>query len=241
MYNKEWSLEPFLSMSRPPRTILGDTVYHVINRSNNRVPLFEKEGDYRAFDEVIEEAKERHNMRILAYCTMPNHWHFLLYPRNDGDLPLFMGWLTLTHTQRWRASHNTIGNGHLYQGRYKSFPVQTDDYFLTVCRYVEQNPLRAGLVTNALDWRWGSLWRREYGTLEQTLLLDEWPTPKPSYYLSFVNELEHASHLTSIRTSVNKGQPFGKSDWVRTITKKLGLESTFYNPGRPKNGSRDHF
>ena len=108
--------------------------------------IFEKPEDYDAFERVLEEAVERTEMRLLAYCVMPNHWHLVVWPREDGELSRFTGWLTLTHTQRWHAHRHTTGSGHLYQGRFKSFPVQDDEHFLTVCRYVERNALRANLV-----------------------------------------------------------------------------------------------
>src|SRR5208282_2122162 len=92
----------------------------------------------------------------LAYCLMPNHFRLLLWPRGDRGLSQFMQWLTLTHNQRWHAHQHTAGSGHLYQGRFKSFPVQSDDHFLTVCRYVERNALRAGLAERAEDWPWGT-------------------------------------------------------------------------------------
>src|SRR3989344_9525362 len=111
-------------MGRPPRVAIGNVVYHVINRANSRMLIFKKDGDYQAFEQILEEAKEKYPMRILAYCLMPNHWHLVLYPTSDEDLPRFMRWITLTHTQRWHARYNNIGYGHLYQGRYKSFPVQ---------------------------------------------------------------------------------------------------------------------
>jgi putative transposase len=136
-------------------------VYHVLNRANGRQTLFTQEADYTAFERVLAEAVQRVDMRLLAYCIMPNHWHLVLWPRGDGDVSRCIGWLTLTHTQRWHAYHHTTGAGHLYQGRFKSFPVQTDAHFLTVCRYVERNPVRAGLVLRAECWRWGSLWQRE--------------------------------------------------------------------------------
>jgi putative transposase len=78
----------------------------------------------------------------------------------------FLQWLTQTHSLRWRAHYKTLGTGHLYQGRFKSFPVEDDDHFYTVARYVERNPLRAGLVTQAQDWRWSGLWRYEPRTPE---------------------------------------------------------------------------
>src|SRR5262249_8247 len=108
-------------------------------------------------------------IRLLAYCVMPNHWHLVLWPHHDGDLSEFLRWLTVTHTQRWHAHHHTAGTGPLYQGRFKSFPIQADESLLSVCRYVERNPLRAGLVRQAETWRWGSLWHRVKGSGQMLL------------------------------------------------------------------------
>jgi putative transposase len=150
-------------MGRPLRAAPGELVYHVLNRANGRQRLFEHDGDYAAFERVLHEARERVAMRLLAYCVMPNHWHLVLWPYRDGDLSRFLGWLTLTHTQRWHAYRQTVGTGHLYQGRFKSFVVQTDDHLLSVCRYVERNAVRAGLVERAEAWRWSSLWPANAG------------------------------------------------------------------------------
>ena len=95
-------------------------------------------------------------MRLLAYRLMPNHFHLLFWPREDGDLSTFMR-ATMTHTQCRHAHHGSAGTGHLYQGRYKSFPVQSDEHFLTVCRYVERNSRGSNLVQCAEEWKWGSL------------------------------------------------------------------------------------
>ena len=136
-------------MGRPLRAASGDIVYHVLNRANARMTLFDDDGDYAAFERVLGQACEHGHMRLLAYCVMPNHWHLVVWPRHDGDLSRFMNWLTLTHTQRWHQHRHTVGEGHVYQGRFKSFPVETSEYLLTVCRYVERNPVQAGLVERA--------------------------------------------------------------------------------------------
>src|SRR5947207_1789792 len=147
-------------MPRRPRVAPGGYVYHALNRAVARLPLFQNNGDYEAFERVVDEALARHPIRLLAYCLMPNHWHFVLWPEKDGELTAFLRWLTHTHTQRWHAHYHTAGTGHLYQGRFKSFPIEEDDHLLTVCRYVERNALRAGLVRRAEDWRWSSLGHR---------------------------------------------------------------------------------
>ena len=157
-------------MGRPKRAAIGGLVYHVMNRANGRLPMFRKEADYLAFETIMAEARERVDMRILAWCLMPNHWHLVLWPRDDGDLSAFTGWLTLTHTQRWHAHRKSAGTGHLYQGRFKSFPMQDDEHFLTVCRYVERNALRAKLVRRAEAWRWGSLFAYAHGGALSELL-----------------------------------------------------------------------
>lgn len=222
-------------MPRPPRTDIANITYHVINRSNWRTSIFNSAGDYQAFERVLIEAKERVPIQIFAYSVMPNHWHMVLQPKNDGDLSRFIGWLTMTHTQRWHVDNDNVGSGHLYQGRYKSFPVQSDQYFLAVCRYVERNPLRARLVTRAQDWRWGSLWRREFGDEAQKKLLDEWLIEKPNEYLDLVNQGESEEHLSQLRTCLNRGQPYGSNDWTAEVAHRWGLESTLHKRGRPKN------
>ncbi len=140
-------------MGRPQRASKGGFIYHALNRANAGLPIFEKEGDYEAFENILEEAVERYDVRLLSYQLMPNHWHLVVWPRKDGDLSKFIGWLTLTHTQRWHAHRQSAGTGHLYQGRFKSFVVQDDGHYLTVCRYVERNALRAGLAERADAWQ----------------------------------------------------------------------------------------
>lgn len=102
-------------MGRPPRVTPGDLAYHVLNRANDRRTIFHKTANYQAFDKIVEEGKKRLAMRILAYAVMPNHWHMGLWPSEDNQLSKFVGWLTLTHTQRWHAHHHNVGSGHLYQ------------------------------------------------------------------------------------------------------------------------------
>lgn len=224
-------------MGRSPRVDIGNEVYHVLNRANARMTIFEKDKDYEAFELILKEAKGRYLMRVLAYCLMPNHWHFILHPNGDGDLNKFMQWLTLTHTQRWHTHYHSVGYGHLYQGRYKSFLIQKDNHFLQTAKYVERNALRAGLVKEAQDWRWSSLWRREHGTPKQKEILDTWPIPIPKNYLDYVNRPESEKELESIQESITKNRPFGENGWVSKMVNKFGLELTLREPGRPKNGT----
>jgi putative transposase len=221
-------------MGRSPRINLGGLVYHVLNRANARQTIFDSDADYQAWECVLEEAVERARMRLLAYVAMPNHWHLVAWPRNDGDLSRFVGWLTLTHTQRWHAHRHSVGQGHLYQGRFKSFVTQSDEHLLTVCRYVERNPLRAKLVEEAEAWRWSSLWRWLRGDEQQRRLLAAWPVARPGHWLRWVNRVELKGDLAALRQATQRGNPFGEPTWMARTVRKLGLETTLRPRGRPR-------
>ena len=221
-------------MPRRPRLTTGDLAYHVLNRRSGRLPLFENPGDYTAFEQILAEAQRHTRIRIAAYCLMPNHWHLLLWPRHDGELSEVLRWITVTHTQRWHAHHHTAGTGPIYQGRFKSFPIQTDEHFLTVARYVERNALRAKLVARAESWRWSSGWRRAQGDAKLTAWLSDWPVERPRNWVARVNRPQTASELEALRLSVQRGRPFGDERWVQRMAKRFGMESTLRPRGRPK-------
>ena len=212
-------------------------VFHVLNRGVGRRRLFYKDADYEAFERYMEKTLETCPMRICSYLLMPNHWHLVLWPEKDGELGAFMQKLTVTHVRNWQEHRRKVGMGHVYQGRYKSFPVETDDYFYQVSRYVERNAYRANMVKYVDQWRWSSLWRREHGDSQERQLLATWPLPRPRKWLSIVQDGQTESELKAIRHSVNKGIPFGSETWVKKTAKKLGLESTMRPRGRPKKRS----
>lgn len=222
------------AMSRTPRAAEGGLVYHALNRAVARSTIFDDDGDYDAFLRVLDEALTRHTMRLLAYCVMPNHFHLVLWPRANGDLSRFMGWLTMTHTQRWHAHHRSAGTGHLYQGRFKSFPVQDDGHFHTLCRYVERNALRAGLVTRAESWRWGSLGNQDAAATPDRPALDAWPVGRPADWVERVNAPLTPSEEEAMRRSIQRGQPLGDPVWQALTAARLGLRSTLQPLGRPK-------
>ena len=220
-------------MPRVARVDVGGEIYHVINRANGRLQIFNSDEDYRLFEQLLLETKEVTDMRILAYELMPNHWHLVLYPRNDGDLATFMHKLSNAHTRKVHALTNTNGSGHLYQGRYKSFLVDSDNYLLSVVKYVERNAVRAKLVQRCENWRWGSAWLRVHRTDNQKRLLDELPTDLPDDYVKWINTVDKPDDINTIRVSVNKSVPYGKELWVDKMVSKHHLESTLRSPGRP--------
>jgi len=197
--------------------------------------LFSRPRDYEAFERVLEEAETHRFVPLLSYCLMPNHWHMVVRPEEDRDLSAFMFWLTMTHAQRWRHARHLVGLGPLYQGRFRAFPVQTDTHLWTVCRYVERNPVRAGLVRRAEEWQWSSLWRRVHGTVEQRGLLSPWPTEEPKDWVEWVNEPQTETELETIRASVHKARPYGEESWQRRTATEHGLESSLRATGRPKS------
>jgi REP-associated tyrosine transposase len=213
-------------------------LFHVLNRGVGRMRLFLKDADFEAFERILAKTLDTRPMRIVAYALMPNHWHLVLWPQRDGELAAFMQKLTITHARNWQENRRRVGYGHLYQGRYKSFPIQSDEHFYQVVRYVERNPLRADLVDRADDWRWGSLWRRTHGTAEDRAILSGWPLPRPRGWLQQVNRLQSESEVQAIRRSVRRGQPYGADPWVRKTARRLGLESTLRARGRPRTSDQ---
>jgi putative transposase len=222
-------------MPRRARSIVGGLIYHVLNRSNGRATLFRKAADYEAFSRTLLEAHERLPLRILSFCVMPNHWHFVVWPRRgaDAEVSEFFRWLTVTHTQRWHAHHRTSGAGHLYQGRFKSFPIEQGEHFYTVARYVERNPLRANLVERAEEWRYGSLSLRTDAAAARTVLAD-WPLPLPRQWVAHVNAPQTEAEAEAVRRSIRKSAPFGSETWTQRTVATLGLEHTQRSPGRPR-------
>jgi putative transposase len=225
-------------MGRVRRVDVGGMVYHALNRANFRSALFKKEAHYEDFLALVAEGADVVPMRLLAYCLMPNHWHMVLYPRADGDLSKFLQRITLTHTQRYHAKTRTAGYGHIYQGRYKSLPVQRGSHFLTLVRYVERNAQRAGWVKRAEDWPWSSVYARLYGDPSPKGLLSPWPVPEPGEYLKWLNRAQPKEAVEQIRHAIKRSKPYGSEGWVSKTVAQFGLENTVRDPWRPGKGSR---
>jgi putative transposase len=209
-------------------------VYHVLNRGNGRLQLFRKERDFAAFENVLGQGLVRYPVELLTYCLMGNHWHLVVRPRTDEALGRFMGWVGVTHVRRHHAHYHIAGGGHLYQGRFKSFPVEEDSYFMTLCRYVEANPLRAKLVERAEDWPWCGMFARRAG--DKPLVLSDWPVDRPANWSALVNRQLDEKQLDRVRLSVTRGRPLGSDRWVTRMARRLRLEFTLRPRGRPRKG-----
>ena len=183
-------------------------------------------------DSLIAEVQRRFKqVDVLGLCLMPNHWHLVLRPKGERNLAEYMRWLCTAHVRRHHAHYHAAG-GHLYQGRYKSFPIQEDGHFLTVLRYVESNALRAGLAKRAEDWPWSSHQLRRTRLGRQ--LLSDWPMDRPKNWEKLLEENLAELELDRLRTSVERGRPFGSDPWVQKTADRLGLTFTIRSRGRPR-------
>jgi len=219
-------------MPRTARAVEADIIYHVLNRGNGRMKLFHKPGDFAAFVKVLAQAVDRFPVDLFTYCLMPNHWHLLVRPKRDEALARFMGWIGVTHVRRHHAHYHHQAGGHLYQGRFKSFPVQDDGHFLTVCRYVEANAARAKLSPTAEKWPWSGLAQRQARLPEPRLTA--WPVDRPGNWSRLINAGLSDAELEGVRQSVLRGRPWGEPAWVLETAKRLKLGFTLRNPGRPR-------
>jgi putative transposase len=215
-------------MPRTARASVAGTWYHVLNRGNRRAAVFHKPSDYDAFVKAIADAHARMPIDLLGYCLMPNHFHLVIRTRADDDLGRWVRWLLVAHAQRYHRHYGTTG--HVWQGRYKAFPVQDDDHLIGVLRYVERNALRAELVARAEDWKWSSL----PGWLSGDPLLWRGLAVRDERWLERVNEPLSAGDLRRLRLSVERGRPYGDESWTTEKARRLGLESTVRSRGRPR-------
>lgn len=211
-------------MPRIPRGQLAGHAYHVLNRGNGGTVVFHQDGDYAAFLELLATAKTKFPVHLFGFCLMPNHFHLVLQPVTEDALSPFMQWWMTSHVRRYHRHYRS--HGHVWQGRFKSFPIQHDAHLLTVLRYILLNPVRASLVEHARNWRWSSL---HFPTLTDPIPISL-PTEEP---FSLDQPLSQPD-LTTLRTCVNRQQPFGSAEWQARIAALLGLGSTLRPRGRPR-------
>jgi putative transposase len=192
--------------------------------------VFHSDADYASMTRLMKDAQAAVRVEVLAWCLMPNHMHIVIRPFGDGDLARWMHWLLTTHVQQHRVRHKTTGR--IWQGRYKAFPIQTDRHLLTVLRYVERNPVRAGLAPHAIDWKWSSSRERRRAGEPRSLLAGS-PVPLPSPWLDWVDTPLTDTELNAIRDCVRRDRPLGDGTWTRDMANRLDLLGTLRPRGRP--------
>jgi putative transposase len=152
----------------------------------------------------------------------------VLWPRRDGDLSDYMMWLLTAHVRRYHQHYHS--SGHVWQGRFRAFPIQDDDHLLVVLRYVERNPVRAELVARAQDWLWSSA----APVRAAAPRLDPGPVVRPANWLDLVNEPQTEAEVERVRESLRRNRPFGEAAWMKRTACRLGLEASLRPRGRPR-------
>jgi putative transposase len=180
--------------------------------------------------QLIPESSQRLPMRLLSYCVMTNHFHRVLFPHEDGDLSSWMHWLMTAHVRRYHRHYGT--SGHVWQGRFKAFPIQQDEHLLTIMRYVEPNPVRARIVRLAQRYPWSSIAKNV--PMENPPALHPGPVKRDKNWIDWVNTPLTEAELETVRKSVHRGTPYGTPRWQKLTAKKLGLESSLRPRGRPR-------
>ncbi|KPK64723.1 hypothetical protein AMJ83_00585 [candidate division WOR_3 bacterium SM23_42] len=216
-------------MPRVARGLVDGFTYHILNRGNGRQVVFHKDKDYAIFVSLMEEATDRIPLSVYAYCLMPNHFHLVVMPLRADNLSRWMQWFMTSHVRRYHRHYGT--SGHVWQGRFKSFIVKQDNHLLTLLKYVEGNPVRAGLATSARDWQWSSHRTRIGET--RSMLVSDLPLELPEDWGRLVDEPIPGEELDQLRNCVRRQAPYGDSDWQAEICVEYDLESTIRPIGRP--------
>jgi len=181
-----------------------DFAHHVINRGNERRRIFFADRDYETFLRLMWYAKERHPVEVFGVCLMPNHFHALMRPRAAGALSAYWQWVLGCYACDLRSTTNTLGYGHVFQRRFWNRGIEDRRHFLAVLRYIEANPVRAGLTNRAEQWRWGSAALRH---TSRGFLLDPLPFVLPDDWIEIVNSPQPFADLDAIRNPEPRGRP----------------------------------
>ncbi len=210
-------------------------VVHAMNRRVDRETLFFSDEDYWDFRSLLSVALGIYKLDILEWVIMPNHWHLLLYPNSKKQLPDFMQWLTSMHARIVREQSDTVGNGAVYQSRYKAFFVKPGRHLDYLRNYLAMNPVRARLVDVSTDWNWGSAKRALFKGYSSNIPLSIGPGPHPinlNQILTdpfYINSEQHKK----LTNSVSKGTPFGDQNWVSKMVEEFDLQHSVRSAGRP--------
>lgn len=234
-------------MGRPPRITIPNLYFHILNRGNNKQLTFRDESDYFHYIKLIKRYKEKFNFKLYHFSLMPNHVHFQKEPIKDGDISRIMQRLTLAHTRYFNTKYQTVG--HVWQGRFKSQLIDSDEYFLYCGLYIEANPVRAGLVKKPEDWKWSSYNFYAHGKCDKLIekiidpdpfyiaLADE-PNKRQELYRARVETVLQESFIKNFRDQMNKGI-YGSQEFVEKVKKMYGV-GIAKKRGRPRKGESEN-
>jgi putative transposase len=163
---------------------------------------------------------------------------FIIVASGSGDLSAFMHWITTTHTVRYHLAYGTTGSGHISQGCFKIFPVQRNNYYLTLLKYIEANPVKASMVKDAAQWPWSSYLLHIGAITNSPIEIYKSPITLPTDWHIMIHKNISRTKTELIATAIKRGRPLGDPKWVTKTTKALCIESSLSPRGRPrKDGS----
>ena len=226
-------------MARKPRYNVVGLPQHVIQRGNNRQECFFNDEDRLFYCECLKEASKKYRCDIHTYVLMTNHVHLLTTPRIENGISFMMQ----SVGRRYVRYINNVyrRSGALWEGRYKASLVGSDNYVLACYRYIEQNPVRAGMVDHPVEYGWSGH-RHNAGFNFDPLIvahsayenLAPETTLRQEYYQSIFNKDIPESDITCIRRSINKNQVFGDQHFILSLENRLNRRIREGQPGRPK-------
>ncbi|HEX6992980.1 MAG TPA: transposase [Gammaproteobacteria bacterium] len=226
-------------MPRPPRISIPDTTFHVVQRGNNQARTFFADQDYALYLALLEYACRRYQTQVHAYVLMTNHVHLLV----TSSLPEGVSRTMQYVGSRYVAKVNLrLGRtGTLWEGRFRSSPVDTDRYLLACYRYIEQNPVRAGMVRRPDDYTWSSV-RINCGTRSSSLVkphpvflaLGSTARVRAARYRQLLDEGLAQQTVDEIRNSVRSGLPAGSDEFRQSLEASLNRPLCRRRPGRPR-------
>jgi len=226
-------------MARLPRLTAPGLPHHLIQRGNNRQSIFVDEVDCVRYLEDLSAVATVHGLAIHAYVLMPNHVHLLATPAGRDTLPRLMQALGRRYVRRFNSRHRRTGT--LWEGRYRSTVVETDRYLLACMRYIELNPVRAGLVDQPAAYRWSSH-RHQLGQAVDPLITEHavyWslgntPFERQLSYRRFFEQEPDEKEISTIRNATHRGWALGDGGFIEEIAIKLGRRAVPIRVGRPR-------
>ncbi len=215
-------------MARLPRFVFPGCPHHVTARGNRREPIFFEDGDQEIYCDILGEQMRKAEVELWAYCLMPNHVHLILCPKTDAGLGRAIG---AAH-RRWANFINGRGRwrGHLFDGRFASVAMD-EDHLLSAVRYVALNPVRAGLVSRATDWRWSSVHAHLKGA-DDDLVVVKPILERTGNFAEWIARGADDASFVAIRAAEGIGRPLGTPEFVADLERRFGRPIARRAPGR---------
>jgi putative transposase len=208
-------------MSRIARVVGAGYFHHIVQRGNNKQTIFFDDADKQIYLELLKKYSKECECHVYAYCLMNNHVHLLLIPQQENSLAKAMQKLSLRYTQIFNEKYDK--SGRLWECRFHSALVDKDEYLLTVCRYIERNPVRANMVNHPKQYKWSSYRINAEGE-KHNFVESVWGNDEDRRaYYQFVNQPDDDEEMFKVRKYTANGQPIGTNKFLGQLNRELGL------------------